>query len=898
MLIKDLVRYDIPEQVLEVWQDTLGPRLLPVQSKAIRRGILGENVQGDKPLENMIISAPTGSGKSFCAELAVARTLMSRRRAVMLCPLKSLAEQKHKQFMTTFGRLGVRCIVATGDHPENDLALMRGDYQIAVAIYEKFDLLLAHSLDALGNIGLVVVDEIQTISDPGRGAILERLLTRIRASVYSPRIIALSAVLGEHGKSVAALAEWLQASIIEETSRPVDLLRGVVADGSYRFRSFNSGLDGSDSFAKESSPDDQFESFVEQIRTAPGTAIVFLKSRLETVDRAMRLASRVNWEPATEAIDSLGDEEPSFLNRTLRQLLSRGVAFHNSDLSASQRRIVEEAFASQKVKVLFSTTTLAMGVNLSADTVYLETVKYAGPNYDGRPSLVPVTRAEFDNMTGRAGRLPATAVTRPGRAVVMADNNFEREILWQTYISSERDEPLVSSFDSLPLEDWGLHMIASGLAHDESSLARVCGCTLWASLGNPVPVEHIHSATSRLLSLGYLRSDESGGFSISPLGRGVACSGLSVADGSFYLSRVGVSGLASDAEWLALVLGRPGWTPPPLFLTRHERKSAAPLRMIAAHGECSGLALSMIVPDSERAETPSYRSLAALKGILLFADWQSGMGAQELEEKYQVHVGQIISMADTAAHQISALGTLMAAMDRNTPNAASLDALGASLRSGLPTKARELHELCADSLTRGDIMALVSEGIDSVDDIAALTPERIDRLFSSERKRKQLIQLHTDLLKEDCMRPYATAEQPLNSVRAAIPVLPDTLEIDGSFERDRFLVKINGMPVRLTAKSFKYLTKLAHARLASSQGWVYKDDIEIGFNQARYLYRMKGELHCDVASAWQVFENNRLGYYRLALDPTHVRVNYDNLRNHHDFEIRRIGESGAGPTVN
>ncbi|MEK7774721.1 MAG: DEAD/DEAH box helicase [Candidatus Zixiibacteriota bacterium] len=898
MMIKDLVRYEIPEQVLEVWQDVLGPRLLPVQSKAIRRGILGENFRDDRPLDNMIISAPTGSGKSFCAELAVARTLMSRRRSVMLCPLKSLAEQKHKQFQATFGRLGVRCIIATGDHPENDQALARGDYQIAVAIYEKFDLLLAHSLDALGNIGLVVVDEIQTISDPGRGAILERLLTRIRASVYTPRIIALSAVLGEHGKSVTALAEWLQAVVIEETTRPVDLLRGVAADGSYRYRSFNSGLDGSDIFARESSADDQFDSFVEQIRSEPGSAMVFLKSRLATVDRAMRLASRVNWEPATEAMDALSDEEPSFLNRTLRQLLSRGVAFHNSDLSASQRRIVEEAFASRKVKVLFSTTTLAMGVNLSADTVYLETVKYAGPNYDGRPSLVPVTRAEFDNMTGRAGRLSSVAEARPGRAVVMAGNNFEREILWQTYISSERDEPLVSSFDSLPLEDWVLHMITSGLAHDESSLVRVCKCTLWAGLGNPVPVEKIRAATERLLALNYLRSDENSVLSVSPVGRGVACSGLAVSDGSFYLSRVGVSGLSSDTEWLALVLGRPGWTPPPLFLTHHERKSAAPLRMVVSNGECSRLALAMIVPDSERAETPSYRSLAALKGILLFADWQSGMGAQELEEKYQVHVGQIMSMADEAAHQVSALCTLMAAMDRNTPHAVPLSALASSLKSGLPTKARELHELCDGALTRGDIMALLAEGIDSVDAFASLTPERINHFFSSERKRKQLTQLHTDLLKEDCMRPFATAEQPLSSVRAAIPALPDTLEIDGSFERDRFLVKINGMPVRLTAKSFKYLTKLAHARLASSQGWLYKDDIEIGFNQARYLYRMKGELHGDIASSWQVFENNRLGYYRLALDPMRVRVNYANLRNHHDFEIRKIAESGAGPTVN
>ena len=139
---------------------------------------------------------------------------------------------------------------------------------------------------------------------------------------------------------------------------------------------------------------------------------------------------------------------------------------------------------------------------------------------------------------------------------------------------------------------------------------------------------------------------------------------------------------------------------------------------------------------------------------------------------------------------------------------------------------------------------------------------------------------------------------PMTSVQTAAQVAPQPqlVEIDGAFQGDRFLVRIDGFPVPLTGKSFKYLTKLAWSRLHKDAGWIYKEDIEIGFNQARYLYRMKNEIHARLDSAWPVVENNRLGYYRLQLDPSRIRLNEENLREHPDFEVRSLFE--AGETVN
>lgn len=115
---------------------------------------------------------------------------------------------------------------------------------------------------------------------------------------------------------------------------------------------------------------------------------------------------------------------------------------------------------------------------------------------------------------------------------------------------------------------------------------------------------------------------------------------------------------------------------------------------------------------------------------------------------------------------------------------------------------------------------------------------------------------------------------------------PTAVELDGAACGERFLTRIDGVAAPLTAKSFKYLLKLAVARLMSEDGWVYKDEIEFGFNQARYLYRMRGELESGLGGVrWAVYENNRLGYYRLGLEAAAVSVNLETLVENPDFEI-------------
>ena len=97
MRLSDLEKWGIPQRIIELWRRRQGESLLPVQSRAIRKGLIGQPGDTfDNKRVRMLISAPTSSGKSFCAELAAVKALTARRKTVMLFPLKSLAEQKYE----------------------------------------------------------------------------------------------------------------------------------------------------------------------------------------------------------------------------------------------------------------------------------------------------------------------------------------------------------------------------------------------------------------------------------------------------------------------------------------------------------------------------------------------------------------------------------------------------------------------------------------------------------------------------------------------------------------------------------------------------------------------------------------------------------------------------------
>ncbi|MGH8016614.1 MAG: hypothetical protein ACREBV_10510, partial [Candidatus Zixiibacteriota bacterium] len=333
---------------------------------------------------------------------------------------------------------------------------------------------------------------------------------------------------------------------------------------------------------------------------------------------------------------------------------------------------------------------LAMGVNLFADTVYLETVKYSSPLYGTRPSLVPISQAEFDNMTGRAGRHRNgdNPPRRAGRAIVLAYSDLEREILWQNYIAMDKPKPVESSFGSMPLIDWTLDIISSGLAADIDGLNRVFSSTFYAksnaavNLSTPLKMTaaaSLNGTTSSsapdfeqvletLLELSLVKyTPETGQWTTTALGKAAAGSGLSVNEAKCFASKLEAGYPQTLFGWLALALSSPEWAPPPGFLTRLEIAHESPLKMLYQHFDSCLDQARFLLPENHRSEPLRYQTAAALKALLLLDSWCRMQPIQRLEEQFQVHLGQIVSLAETVSHLIKSLSAIVGAREKESP---------------------------------------------------------------------------------------------------------------------------------------------------------------------------------------------------------------------------------------
>ena len=108
----DILRaYGIGDDIIDIWKKSYGEFLLPIQEKAIVK----HNVLGGR---NLIIFAPTSSGKTLVGEIVSVHYAMAKKRALYLVPMKALAEEKYHHFRDMYGQLGIKAIISTHDRKD------------------------------------------------------------------------------------------------------------------------------------------------------------------------------------------------------------------------------------------------------------------------------------------------------------------------------------------------------------------------------------------------------------------------------------------------------------------------------------------------------------------------------------------------------------------------------------------------------------------------------------------------------------------------------------------------------------------------------------------------------------------------------------------------------------
>ena len=446
--------------VKEVLERSKISKLNPVQKEAIKAGIL----KG----ESLVVAAPTASGKTLIAEFAALNTIKKGRKVVYIVPLRALASEKYEEFREKYEGLGVKVAMSIGDLDSSDPWLARFDLIIVTS--EKFDSLLRHGISWLDQIGLVVIDEIHLLNDPGRGPTLEIIITKLKTLV-NPQILALSATIQNYEE----IAEWLEAKGIRSDYRPVKLYRGVCFGGEIHYHPEKR----KESLDNEHPP--EFEITEKTIRAGKQT-LIFVSTRKNTESLAGNLGKLVKKALGPEEKNKLRKLSESVLNalekptpqcEKLSNQILDGVAFHHAGLTNEQRKFVENGFKEGLIKVITATPTLAWGVNLPAYRVVIRDLKrfYSGYGSDYIPVL------EIHQMMGRAGR---PKYDKEGEAILIAKSRGEAEYVFDTYIRGE-SERIQSKLGVEPvLRMHTLALIASGVALSKDKLFDFFSRTFYA----------------------------------------------------------------------------------------------------------------------------------------------------------------------------------------------------------------------------------------------------------------------------------------------------------------------------------------------------------------------------------------------------------------------------------
>ena len=331
-------RLKIPENFKKIIIKNNNEYLLPVQYLAVRAGVLrGENT--------LVVSA-TGSGKTLIGELAGVPKAMKGEKFLFLTPLVALANQKYREFKRKYEALGLKVAIKVG----GNRIKAKGELNLPDSNIANADIVVGTYDHLLDNLGLVLIDEIHTISDEERGLRLNGLIKRIRHLFPNTQIIGLSATI----KNPKTLSDDFKMKLVQYKERPVPLERHIIfVRGDVQRRLLIRKLVNQEFYNKSS-------------KGYNGQSLIFTNSRRKTHKLANFLSNK-----------------------------GINAAAYHAGLSYSKKERIEKNFAKGKITAVVTTAALAAGVDFPASQVIFESLimgnKWITPN-------------EFSQMLGRAGR--------------------------------------------------------------------------------------------------------------------------------------------------------------------------------------------------------------------------------------------------------------------------------------------------------------------------------------------------------------------------------------------------------------------------------------------------------------------------------------------------------------
>jgi superfamily II RNA helicase len=368
---------------------------------------------------NVLVSAPTGAGKTLIAEYAIADAVRRGKRCVYTAPIKALSNQKYRDFR---------------DDPEIEVGIMTGDVtlnaraQVLIMTTEILRNAMFEDPGQLADIEYVIFDEVHYMDDVERGSVWEESL------IFAPegiRFICLSATIA----NLDQLGAWLreirrhELTVVRSDRRPVPLRHRLHAPGAGLFdpsrlawvrERFAAAEDRGQRRARrahgrgerqrdERPPDPEHAGHLfDQLQRQdllPALCFAFSRKDCERLAGANQGRNLLGAEERDRMLElqreliELFQLDPRVAEGEIFKLAAKGIGYHHAGMLPIHKEIVERMFTSGLLKLLFTTETFALGINMPARTVAF----YSLRKFDGVAFDYLRTR-EYLQMAGRAGR--------------------------------------------------------------------------------------------------------------------------------------------------------------------------------------------------------------------------------------------------------------------------------------------------------------------------------------------------------------------------------------------------------------------------------------------------------------------------------------------------------------